>query len=159
MRKEIEELEQHKTWVIVPKCKVQEGTKILPSTWALKVKRYPDGRLRKFKAQFCVRGDCQIEGVDYWDKYAPVVSWSTVRLLSILSINQGWVSRQVDFSNAFVQAPLNEDIYVHLPRMFCQTEGADKHVLKLQCSLYGLVQAPLYWYNYLTERMKVTLMF
>ena len=118
MRKEIEELEQHKTWVIVPKCKVQEGTKILPSTWALKVKRYPDGRLRKFKARFCVRGDCQIEGVHYWDKYAPVVSWSMVRLLSILCINEGWVSRQVDFSNAFVQEPLNEDIYVHLPRMF-----------------------------------------
>ena len=153
MRNEIVQLEHHKTWRVVPKGNVHAGTKILPSTWALKIKHYPDGRLRKFKARFCVRGDCQTEGIDYFDKYAPVVSWSTVRLLSIMSISQGWVSRQVDFSNAFVQAPLNEEIYVNLPRLFCQAEGADKHVLKLNRSLYGLVQAPLYWYNYLKERL------
>jgi hypothetical protein len=65
MRQEIEELEGHKTWKVLKRSSLPEGANILPSTWAFKIKRYPDGRLRKFKAQFCVRGDMQIEGVDY----------------------------------------------------------------------------------------------
>ena len=38
---------------------------ILPSTWALKKKRYPDGRFRRYEARFCVRGDRQRYGLDY----------------------------------------------------------------------------------------------
>jgi hypothetical protein len=30
---------------------------ILPSTWAFKLKRFPDGLAKKYKARFCVRGD------------------------------------------------------------------------------------------------------
>lgn len=39
---------------------------VFPSTWAFKCKRYPDGRIKKFKARFCTRGDCQREGIDYF---------------------------------------------------------------------------------------------
>ena len=45
---------------------------VIPITWAFKIKRYPDGRVKKFKAQFCARGDRQKEGVD------PVVQWLRV---------------------------------------------------------------------------------
>ena len=38
-----------------------EGANILPSTWAFKIKSYPDSRLRKFKAQFCSRGHRHVE--------------------------------------------------------------------------------------------------
>ena len=47
------------------------------------------GEARKFKARFCARGDRQIEGVDFFDTYAPVVGWTTVRLLLILSLQLG----------------------------------------------------------------------
>ena len=92
-----------------------------------------------------------MEGVDYFDKYSPIVSWTTVRLLLCLSMSNGWKTRQVDFSNAFLQASLNEDIYVTIPAMFGgpQGEGKDKVVMKLNRIFYGLVQAPLYWYNHL----------
>jgi hypothetical protein len=51
---------------------------VLPSTWAFKIKRYPDGQVKKFKACFCARGDRQKEGINYFDTRAPVVMWSTV---------------------------------------------------------------------------------
>ncbi len=54
---------------------------VLPSTWAFKIKRYPDGCVKKFKARFCARGDRQKEGINYFETWAPVVQWSTVRLL------------------------------------------------------------------------------
>lgn len=149
---EIRELEEHGTWSLISKHSMPVGTKLLPSTWVLRAKRYPDGRLRKHKARFCVRGDRQIEGVDYTEKYSPVVSWSTVRMLLTLSINQKLCTKQVDFSNAFVQAKLKsgEHIYVEMPKGFEYSDSNnERHVLKLKRSLYGLVQAPLYWGNHL----------
>ena len=50
------------------------GANILQSTLMFKRKRYPDGTLPKYKARFCVRGDHQIDGLDVFDIYAPVVS-------------------------------------------------------------------------------------
>jgi hypothetical protein len=51
---------------------------VLPSTWVFKIKRYPDGSVKKFKARFCARGDCQKEGIDYFETWAPVVHWRTI---------------------------------------------------------------------------------
>ena len=90
---EIKELEQHKTWATVPKSSVPKDAKVLPSTWVFRVKRYPDGRHRKHKARFCVRGDRQVEGVDYTEKYSPVVSWSTVRMMLCLSLSKDLCSK------------------------------------------------------------------
>jgi hypothetical protein len=154
MGKEIAELEAHGTWNIVRKESMPDGANLLPSTWALKIKRFPDGRMRKNKARFCVRGDKQIAGVDYFESYAPVASWSTVRMVMNLAVQRGWATRQVDFSNAFVQAELKEEVYVELPEMFRDEHNHGSKegvVLKLNKSLYGLVQAPLSWYNHLQK--------
>ena len=57
---EIKELEQHVTWTIVYRNPVT-GAPILPLAWAFKFKRFTDGRLQKFKAIFCARGDIKVE--------------------------------------------------------------------------------------------------
>eukprot|EP00956_Cyclotella_meneghiniana_P031971 scaffold85836_cov36-Cyclotella_meneghiniana.AAC.1 len=60
---------------------------VIDSIWAFKLKRFPDGMVKKFKARFCARGDQeQLEGVDFFETYAPVVQWTTVRLMLILEI-------------------------------------------------------------------------
>ena len=56
-------------WDYVP----NPGENVLPSTWAFKIKRYPDGQVNKFKARFCARGDRQKEGINYFKTWAPVV--------------------------------------------------------------------------------------
>jgi hypothetical protein len=148
MGKEIEELESHGTWTIIKKISMPQGANLLPSTWTFKIKRYPDGRMRKHKARFCCRGDKQIAGVAYFESYVPVVSWSTVWMVINIAIQRGWATRQVDFSNAFVQATLDENVYIEVPTMFAYENNNDKDsvVLKLNKSLYGLVQAPRSWY-------------
>ena len=80
--------------------------------------QFPDGRLRNFKSRFYARGDRQVEEVDYFEKYRPVVSWNTVILIMRLSINQGWATIHVYFSNIFVRATLVEDFYLALPYYF-----------------------------------------
>ena len=112
MAKQIADLEKHKTWRLVKRSTLPKDTNVLPGTWAFKIKRLPDGTLRKFKARFCVRGDKQIEGIDYFEKYAPVVSWSTVRLVMSIALQRGWATKQIDFENTFVQVMLKEDMYI-----------------------------------------------
>lgn len=125
--------------------------KVLPSTWAFKCKRFPDGLVRKLKARFCVRGDCQIDGVDVFDTFAPVVSWTTVRLMLILSVVLGLATTQVDYTAAFVQAELpdSEEVYVEMPRGFKESGK----VLRLRRALYGLKQSPKTWFEYLRAKL------
>ena len=96
-----------------------------------------------------LRGEIQVEGLYYFGKYDPVVSWTTVRLMLILSINQGLDTIQVDLSNYFVQANLVEYVYLAIPYYFDSESGKyrAKMFMKLNKSLYELVQPPLYWYN------------
>ena len=93
---------------------------VLPSTWAFKIKRFPSGLFRKIKARFCARGDRQLDE-DVFDTCAPVASWKSIRMLMITALRQKWVTRQIDFSNAFVQAPMERDVYIALPGMFADT--------------------------------------
>jgi hypothetical protein len=46
---------------------------VLPCTWAFKIKRYPDGSVKKFKARFCAQGDRQKEGINFFKMWSPVV--------------------------------------------------------------------------------------
>jgi hypothetical protein len=124
-------------------------SKILPGTWVFRRKRNPDGEIVKFKGRYCVRGDMQ-EG-DF-DTYAPVVAWSTVRFFLVFSITFDWYTCSIDFSNAFVQSVLNDDVWIHLPRGFRSSRGPNT-CLKLKKSLYGLSVAPKLWYETLSKAL------
>ena len=91
-------------WEIVDR---QPWMNVIGSTLVFKKKVYPSGLVRKLKAHFCTRGDKQLEGVDFFETFAPVVSWNTVRLLPVLSIQYELATRQVDYTTAFVHAPID----------------------------------------------------
>ena len=152
---EIHQLLKQNTWGSIPRASVPKDKDgkikvVLPGTWAFKLKRLPDGTPYKYKARYCVRGDKQKAGVDYFETYAPVVQWSTVRLLLTLTLSKGWSTRQVDYTNAFAQATLKEEVYIEPPKGFQRKDKLDL-VLKLFKSLYGLRQAPKTFYDKITE--------
>ena len=122
-------------------------TKILPATWVFCRKRSPTGEIKKYKARWCVRGDLQ-EGI--FETFSPVVSWCTIRVVLIFAITHNWVLLCIDFTNVFVQATLEEPIWVHLPRGYRSTMGKDT-CLRLKKSLYGTAQAPRLWYEHLVK--------
>eukprot|EP00980_Cylindrotheca_fusiformis_P027375 scaffold20213_cov51-Cylindrotheca_fusiformis.AAC.3 len=125
----------------------------LPSTWAFKCIRYPDGSVRKLKGRFCVRGDRQKDGVDFdsSETYSPVVSWNTVRLLLILSLVLGLETKQVDYTAVFVHAPIGDkDVYCEMPRGFSEPGK----VFRLKKSLYGLKQAPINFFKHIKGKLE-----
>eukprot|EP00804_Cyclotella_cryptica_P001177 CCRYP_016994-RA/>CCRYP_016994-RA protein AED:0.39 eAED:0.19 QI:0/0/0/1/0.5/0.33/3/0/796 len=93
---------------------------VLPSTWAFWIKRFPNGLVKKFKARFCARGDCQKEGIDFWETWSPVVQWSTVRLMMTLAAKLDLCSAQADITAAFIHADLEpgEQMFVRQPAGF-----------------------------------------
>ena len=121
MKKEVATLVSIRAWKSVP---LKDGMNVLKGVWAFKLKRLPDGTAYLFKARFCCRGDLQKEGVDYFETYAPVVQWSTIRLLLNLVLTEGWCTRQVDYTNAFAQAELNEEVFLEYPRLFAPATGS-----------------------------------
>jgi hypothetical protein len=58
---------------------------VLPSMWVFKIKRYPDGSVKKFKARFCAQGDCQKDGINFFQTWAPVNHWRTIRVIIVLA--------------------------------------------------------------------------
>ena len=55
-----------------------DSMNFIDQTWALKCKLYSDGLIIKFKARFCARDDKQLEGIDFFETYSPVVQWKTL---------------------------------------------------------------------------------
>ena len=67
--------------------KVPKGTKLLDmvrSMWSKQ--RIKTQEVYKLKARLNMHGSQQVHIVHYWDTYAPVVTWQTVRLFLILSL-------------------------------------------------------------------------
>ncbi len=116
---EIESLEKIEAWTIVP-C-TDDITNVLPS-WAFKVKRYPDGTVKKFKGHFCAHGDKQIQGIDFFKTYSPVVHWTTICFMLVLECILGLCSKQGDIICAFLHASLGkyEAVYTEMPQGFKQ---------------------------------------
>ncbi len=104
-------------WDLVPQL---PHMNVLPSTWAFKIKWFPDGSVKKFKAQFCARSDRQKEGIDFFETWAPVVQWSTIQIVMVLAAKLGLQLVQCDITAAFIHGriPLEEEIYIHQPRGF-----------------------------------------
>jgi len=64
--KEISTQQKLNSWTQV---KREQGMNVIHSTWAYKIKRFPDGLVCKLEARFCVRGDMEIKGVDYFNMF------------------------------------------------------------------------------------------
>mmetsp|Transcript_12103 Transcript_12103/g.26309 ORF Transcript_12103/g.26309 Transcript_12103/m.26309 type:complete len:131 (+) Transcript_12103:742-1134(+) len=95
--REIQTLEEMDAWEVVDR---PPDANVVGGTWAFKLKRYPDGKVKKFKARFCARGDQQKEGIDFFETYAPVAQWTTVRLMLILEVLLNLKSKQGDVTAA-----------------------------------------------------------
>ena len=91
----------------------------------------------------------------YWDTYAPVVTWQTVRLFLVLSILLGWKSCQLDFVMAYPQAPAEMPLYMRLPQGY-QRHGMTRktHALKLIRNVYGQKQAGRIWNKFMDKGMR-----
>ena len=100
------------------------------------------GNIIKFKARLVAKGYEQLKGTDFFDTFSPVARLTSIRTLQSLSALRGMCIHQMDVNTAFLNAIVNEDIYMYTPDGLTTPPG---HILKLNKALYGLKQAPREW--------------
>ena len=145
----------NKNWALIKRSEVPEDADVVPSVWAMRRKRdITTNEVKKYKARLNLHGGKQVYGMNYYETYAPVVTWFAIRLLIVIGIIFGWALRQVDFIMAYPQAPIECDMYMELPQGIRTSEGDSKdHVLKLLKNIYGQKQAGRVWNKFLVEKL------
>ncbi|WP_461522133.1 reverse transcriptase domain-containing protein, partial [Porticoccus sp.] len=118
------------------------GKRTLGSKIIFKLKRDKDGRVTKYKARLVAQGFTQREGENFGETYSPVARASSIRIVLALAATHRLHLHQMDVVVAFLNATLEEMIYMRPPKgMDCPPDK----VLRLRKSLYGLKQAPRNW--------------
>lgn len=113
---ELRGLQKMDVFDIKPMASKPSHAKLLSSIWSYREKRSRIGIILKYKAHLCMDESQQQHGLDYWETYASVVSWSTIHLILLLSNILNLKSCQVDSTQAFPQAPLDDPIYRKMPQ-------------------------------------------
>ena len=125
---------------------------VIPVKWVFKVKLGPNCQVDKYKARYEVKGFKQVEGLDYFETFAPTCKPETIRILLQLSAKQGHELHQLDVKTAFLHSPIEEEVYMEQPQEFVK-RGSDgqKLVCRLNKPVYGLKQAANNWYKELAN--------
>jgi hypothetical protein len=128
---------------------------VVKTKFIYKTKYLPSGEIDKHKSRLVALGYSQKHGVDFWETYAPVAQLASLRLILILCVQRDLTHFQFDIGTAFLNATLDEDIYVEpAPGYPKFDENGSRLVWKLLKSLYGLKQAPRDWNKHFTAFLK-----
>jgi stage V sporulation protein SpoVS len=84
----------------------------------LKLKRDANGQITRYKARLVARGFTQEKGVDYHETFAPTMRVISIRALLALAAYNDWEVEQLDVVTAFLEADIEEEIYVRQPEGF-----------------------------------------
>jgi transposase InsO family protein len=139
--------------------RTEAKTTPLPLRWVYDVKRDENGNNIGYKARVVVRGDKQEKFLNYNETFSSVLKSTSRNILLAVAAQNDWHIRQSDFKSAYLNAELNEDIYVEQPPGY-EIPGKEDYVFKLHKALYGLKQAAHLWFlaisGFLTDVMGFT---
>ncbi|CAI5947819.1 unnamed protein product [Closterium sp. NIES-65] len=121
------------------------GANIVSGMWIFRVKR-PPGSPPVFKARYVARGFSQRQGVDYFQTFSPTPKMTTLRVLLHIAAQRDYELHSLDFSTAFLQGSLHEEIWLRRPPGFTGTFPPGTQ-WSLRRPVYGLRQAPREWHD------------
>jgi hypothetical protein len=121
--KEFNAIEAQGTYIWVPK---PPKTHIHRCHELFDIKTDNFGNPLKRKCRLVLQGNTQKYGESYFDVYAPVTTPEAIRILFAVTTQRDWGLRQFDFSTAYLNAPLEEEIYAYPPVGVEDPEGLDR---------------------------------
>lgn len=141
IKKEIEAMEYHKVWKIVPRTKEM---KTIKSKWIFNLKDTLNSGTEKYKARLVAVGCSQREGIDYTESFSPVLKIESFRALMAIANTKKMCIKQYDIKTAYLYGSLDKPVYMEQPEGFIYRKKED-YVCKLEKSIYGLPQSGRYW--------------
>ncbi|CAI7852284.1 unnamed protein product [Closterium sp. NIES-53] len=121
------------------------GANIVNGMWIFRVKR-PPGSPPVFKALYLARGFSQRQRVDYFQTFSPTPKMTTLRVLLHVAAQRHYELHSLDFSTAFLQGSLHEEIWLRRPPGFTGSFPSGTQ-WSLRRPVYGLRQAPREWHD------------
>ncbi|CAI7866990.1 unnamed protein product [Closterium sp. NIES-53] len=121
------------------------GANIVSGMWIFRVKR-PPGSPPAFKARYVARGFSQRQGVDFFQTFSPTPKMTTLRVLLQVAAQRDYELHSLDFSTAFLQGSLHEEIWLRRPPGFTGSFPPGTQ-WSLRRPVYGLRQAPRKWHD------------
>ncbi|CAI7876391.1 unnamed protein product [Closterium sp. NIES-54] len=121
------------------------GANIVIGMWIFRVK-WPPGSPPVFKARYLARGFTQRQGVDYFQTFSPTPKMTTLRVLLHVAAQRDYELHSLDFSTAFLQGSLHEEIWLRRPPGFTGSFPPGTQ-WSLRRPVYGLRQAPREWHD------------
>ncbi|CAI7864489.1 unnamed protein product [Closterium sp. NIES-54] len=121
------------------------GANVVSGMWIFRVKR-PPGSPPVFKARYVARGFSQRQGVDYFQTFSPTPKVTTLRVLLHVAAQRDYELHSLDFSTAFLQGSLHEEIWLCRPPGFTGSFPPGTQ-WSLRRPVYGLRQAPREWHD------------
>lgn len=147
MERQIKACEDKNTWTKVLRSQLPKGTNIIKCKWVYKIKLDEFGEITEHKSRITPKGFMQKYGIDYNEVFAATGQYKTMRLGLSLTASYDNELDQLDVPSAFLNAELNEDIYMEMPEGFAEPDT----VVKLNKALYGLKQAPREWHQLISK--------
>ncbi|KAF7372191.1 Reverse transcriptase Ty1/copia-type domain-containing protein [Mycena venus] len=137
-------------WVLVdPPINVN----VVDSKWVYAVKYDTEGEVIKWKAQLVAKGFQQIAGVDFFETYAGVVHYESLKLLGAICVNEpGWVMWAMDVMSVYLNSEMKETVYMRQPEDFV-VPGQEGKVCLMKKSLYGFMQSGRNWAEHLNASL------
>ena len=135
-------------------CRTGIIPKSLPSMCVLAVKPDKDGNPNRAKSRIIVLGNFEDRYYSKSQRYAPVIKYSSLRLMTYMAVGDKRVLQQGNCKNAFCQSILPEDeCMVIRPPAGNPAYDKDEYLL-LNKTVYGLRRSPHHWYNQFTSILR-----
>ena len=150
MENEMSALEENETYKLTP---LPQGRKVVGGRWVYALKNGLNNQ-EQYKARYVAKGYSQLPDIDFGETFSPTARITSIRTLMQLAVQFNLNVHQMDVKAAFLNAPIDCELYVEQPKGFEQTGAkGEKLVCKLNRSLYGLKQSGRNWNNLLHSHL------
>jgi hypothetical protein len=146
IEEELNNFKRNEVWEFVPKPKQN----VIGTKWVFRNKQDEFVFVTRNKARLVGKGYTQVEGLDFGETYALVARLESICILLAYATHYDFKLHQMDVKSAFLNGPLQEEVYVEQPLGF-EDPKFPNHVYKLHKALYRLKQALRAWYECLKD--------
>jgi hypothetical protein len=115
------------TWEVV---EMPNGVNVVGSKWVFRAKKDAAGKVVRYKARLVAQGFSQVPGVNYFEMFAPVARFTSIRTVLAFAAAEDYETGQIDIKSAYLNGELTDDEVIFMKQApGYEVEGGDKKVL------------------------------
>jgi len=140
MKDQVNSLMKNNIWILIKQSDMLKNHQILTEKWVYTWKH----KSVKFKAHWVIKNFWQRYEVDYFEIYTAVAKLMSYKIILTLTAHYSLIIHQMNIKSVFLNAELNEEIYMKCLEEFKNSEKNDM-ICRLLKFLYRFKQSSQIW--------------